>query len=120
VVFPRALQIRTAVGHARHDPSAFAASRLRRDRPLCRSWRDCRQRRKAQSGRTTDEDAMAHEHWTLLLWRYPRALSGRGAFKGVGMLQLKSATAIAGLILVAFVAGRGGFRELALQAQTGT
>src|SRR5215467_1460650 len=42
-----------------------------------------------------------------------------GAFKGVGMRQLKSVTAIAGLMLVAFVAGRG-FREPALQAQTGT
>ena len=36
------------------------------------------------------------------------------------MLQLKSVTAIAGLILVAFVAGRGGFRGRPLQAQTGT
>jgi hypothetical protein len=36
------------------------------------------------------------------------------------MLQLKSVTAIAGLILAAFVAGRGGFGGRALQAQTGT
>jgi hypothetical protein len=36
------------------------------------------------------------------------------------MLQLKSVTAIAGLILVGFVAGRGGFGGRALEAQTGT
>jgi len=36
------------------------------------------------------------------------------------MRQLKSVTAIAGLMLVAFLAGRGGFREPVLQAKTGT